>query len=185
MFKKRHLGFVLANLIALFILQPGAVGIAGFDAPYGFIKDLTTWLSAYIGVSFVFIMYLAYKIEKFGTKFVAAYGALVVILTWSVYSIQFELFKEHVLFEMPFENFLIASLITAFMTVISFPFAIFYIFDVYSTASYMAIMNIAILILIVLLFLKSELKKRWKTYVRWSRKDLNRGGGVIIAGVLS
>lgn len=71
--KREQLKFLLINLLALAVLQPGAVAFANFDAPYGFLKDLSAWLEAYIGVMPLIVIYAVWDREKLGKKVIGGY----------------------------------------------------------------------------------------------------------------
>ena len=66
--KREQLKFLLVNLLTLAVLQPGAVAFANFDAPYGFLKDLSAWLEAYVGTIPLVLIYAFWDREKLGKK---------------------------------------------------------------------------------------------------------------------
>lgn len=62
------------------ITQPGAIAFANFDAPYGFYKDLSAWLSAYLGGALILMGYGILKRKELGTKFLSIYGLHYMVL---------------------------------------------------------------------------------------------------------
>ncbi|WP_052315866.1 hypothetical protein [Thermococcus sp. PK] len=68
------------SLAVLMITQPGAIAFANFDAPYGFYKDLSAWLSSYLGGALILMGYGILKRKELGTKFLSLYGLHYVVL---------------------------------------------------------------------------------------------------------
>ena len=91
--KRENKIFILINLALLFVTQPGAIVWANFDAPYGFMKDLTSWLGSFIGLSPFALAYLVYKREYFGKKAIYAYAAFILILAYIIYAVQQPLYQ--------------------------------------------------------------------------------------------
>lgn len=85
--------FILLNLIILFITQPGSLALASWDAPYGFMRDLTTWISSFVGLSPITLIYLILKRDSIGKKAIPAYIAFILILAYVTYSLQIPLFE--------------------------------------------------------------------------------------------
>ena len=85
--KREQLKFLLINLLALAVLQPGAVAFANFDSPYGFLKDLSAWLEAYVGTIPLVLIYAFWNREKLGKKVIAGYlifAALLVAFSYHI-----------------------------------------------------------------------------------------------------
>ncbi|HIH71791.1 MAG TPA: hypothetical protein HA300_00200 [Thermococcaceae archaeon] len=74
------LRFLFFTLAMLMITQPGAIAFANFDAPYGFYKDLSAWLSAYLGGAVILMLYALLKRKELGTKFLSIYGLHYMVL---------------------------------------------------------------------------------------------------------
>ncbi len=85
--KREQLKFLLVNLLTLAVLQPGAVAFANFDAPYGFLKDLSAWLEAYVGTIPLVLIYAFWDREKLGKKVIGGYlifAALLVAFSYYI-----------------------------------------------------------------------------------------------------
>jgi hypothetical protein len=158
--KKQYvLKFVLLNLVLLFIVQPGSIGYANFDAPYGFMVDLTAWLSSFVGVSPVAFMYLYRKRAMIDGRMFYAYGAFITGLALLTYYVQQPLFEG---FRSPgytpgFPLFLLGSLLGAVLSLGLLPFSILKLNQIYLGYGYdlpLGIANLVILTLIIALSLK-------------------------------
>ncbi len=75
-------GFWLLVVLAFVLTQPGAIAFANWDAPYGFYKDLSVWLSSSAGGLLLVIAYGLYewKREKLGYANIIL-AAVIVVLT--------------------------------------------------------------------------------------------------------
>ncbi len=115
--EKEQLKFLLINLLALAVLQPGAVAFANFDAPYGFLKDLSAWLQAYIGAVPFILIYTFWNREKLGKKVIGDYLIFAALLMSFSYYIS-KLVVADINPNFSFEDFLIlcpVSMVLALM----------------------------------------------------------------------
>lgn len=148
--------FILLNLILLFITQPGSIGFANFDAPYGFMVDFTTWISSFVGLSPVALFYLFIKRNVIDKKAIPIYLLFILTLAYVTYTLNEPLYEG---FKSPdyylsFPNFLLVCLISAFLSLVMFPTAIIFLNDIYLTYDYdisLGIINLLIFLLIILL----------------------------------
>lgn len=77
----KTLEFWLLTLLSFVLTMPGAVAFANWDAPYGFHKDLATWMSCASAALLLVLIYGAYEWKNGRLSF----GILVpVILAWFI-----------------------------------------------------------------------------------------------------
>ena len=60
--------FCLVLCVLLFITMPGSLVLAGFDPPYGLMAGITTWISAFVGLSPVALLYLLVRWDVLGRR---------------------------------------------------------------------------------------------------------------------
>ena len=92
MLGKECRNIVLATLILLAVVQPGAIGVATWDAPYNLARSLSTWGEAFLGGS---PLLLAYALARyFRTKerkvLICTGGVLVFVVVVAVLSLHFD-----------------------------------------------------------------------------------------------
>ncbi len=159
--RREILKFILLNLVLLFITQPGSIAYANFNAPYGFMVDLTTWISSFIGLSLIAILYLH---DRFGRKWALRYSLLILSLAYVVHLVQepyFEPFRAPG-YHLIFPGFLILSLLGALISLVLLPISIFQIKHLYLDYGYdlpLGVANLAILCLIIILSAVLYLRK--------------------------
>ncbi len=118
--------FLLINLLLLFLTQPGALVLAGFDPPFGLTVNATMWMAAFVGASPLAVLYLLIKSESLGKRFLpatAAYIALVLAVAYASYLLQQPLFEGFRApgYEQTFPIFLAVSVLTAIISLALFP----------------------------------------------------------------
>ena len=131
--------FLLLNLILLLITQPGSIAFANFDAPYGFVVDLTTWISSFIGLSPVALGYLLAR----NKKAFPAYLAFIMVLSAVTYVTGF--------WHTNFPFFLIDCFVGALLSLVILPVAVLHLREVYRYSPLLGRINLIILLLVVLL----------------------------------
>ncbi|MCX9011461.1 MAG: hypothetical protein OIN66_10105 [Candidatus Methanoperedens sp.] len=149
--------FILLNLVILFIVQPGSIILANFDAPYGFMRDLTTWLSSYVGLSPVALIYLVKKRESIRKEAIPVYIIFILVLAYVIYTVQQPLFEG---FRSPdykpnFFVFLAVYVLSAFISIMLLPVAIVHLDEVYLGYGYdlpLGLANLVIFVLITVLY---------------------------------
>jgi|Deesub1362B_J571_1020462.scaffolds.fasta_scaffold19030_2 hypothetical protein len=157
--KRENKIFILINLALLFITQPGAIVWANFDAPYGFMKDLTSWLGSFIGLSPFALAYQVYKREYFGKKAIYAYAAFILILAYVIYAVQQPLYEG---FRAPgykpaFPAFLAVCFLGGVLSLMLLPIALISVREVYLGYGYdipLGVVEVVILLLILFLLWK-------------------------------
>lgn len=150
--------FILGNLILLLVTQPGAIVWANWDAPYGFMRDLTTWISSFVGLSPVLLAYLILRRSLFGKKVIFAYIAVILTLAYAAYSLQQPLFEgfRSPTYEPNFLTFLGVGVIGGVLSIMLLPLALLHIDRVYLGYGYdlsLGLVNLTILLIIILLLL--------------------------------
>lgn len=151
MVKREYLEFVLLNLTLLFLVQPGSIAFANFDAPYGFMRDITTWLSSYVGLSPVAFAYLYWKRKEMGGKAIPLYVASVLGLAYITYAVQQAHFEA---LRPGFHYFLLASFLGAVLSLMLLPMTLLNLREMYLNYGYdipLGVANLVILFLIVAL----------------------------------
>lgn len=117
--------FILGNLILFLVTQPGAIVWANWDAPYGVMRDLTTWISSFVGLSPVLLAYLILRRSLFGKKVIFAYIAVILTLAYAAYSLQQPLFEgfRSPTYEPNFLTFLGVGVIGGVLSIMLLPLA--------------------------------------------------------------
>jgi hypothetical protein len=118
--------FLLINLSLLFLTQPGALVLAGFDPPYGLTVNVTVWMAAFVGASPLAVLYLLIKSESLGRRFLpvtAGYIVLVLAVAYAAHVLQQPLFEgfRAAGYEQTFPIFLAASVLTTIISLTLFP----------------------------------------------------------------
>ncbi|WP_175059805.1 hypothetical protein [Thermococcus sp. 2319x1] len=90
---RNGLRFLFFTLAILMMTQPGAIAFANFDAPYGFYKDLSAWLSAYLGGAVILMLYALLKRKELGIKLLSLYGLHYAVLFIVVYFLKLKAIK--------------------------------------------------------------------------------------------
>ncbi|NJE26569.1 hypothetical protein E3E22_08065 [Thermococcus sp. MV5] len=85
--ERKELRFVFFTLAILMVTQPGAVAFANFDAPYGFYKDLSTWILSYLGGAVLLFVYGVITRGEISGKFLRFYGMHILVTLFLTYSI--------------------------------------------------------------------------------------------------
>ncbi|KPU62823.1 hypothetical protein EP1X_07185 [Thermococcus sp. EP1] len=85
--ERKELRLVFFTLAILMMTQPGAIAFANFDAPYGFYKDLTTWILSYLGGTILLFVYGVMTRGEISGKFLGFYGMHILVTLLLTYSI--------------------------------------------------------------------------------------------------
>jgi uncharacterized membrane protein YozB (DUF420 family) len=163
--KREHMEFILLNLVLLFITQPGSITFANFDAPYGFLKDFTTWMSSFIGLSLIPLSYLILKRNSIDRKVIPIYAAFILIMAFMTYYIEQLLFEG---FRSPnylptFLTFLFTCFLRAFLSLLILPIAITNLGKTYLSYDYdipLGLANLVILLIIISLSYNLYIRKK-------------------------
>ncbi len=129
---------ILLNLILLFITQLGSIVLANFDAPYGFLRDLTTWISSFIGLSPIILGYLVLRKNYIDKKVIFAYIIFLFTLAFLTYHAERSLFQgfRSPKYKPTFLNFLFGCILSAVISLVTLPTAIINLKEVYLTYTY-------------------------------------------------
>ncbi len=153
---KIYLKFALLNLFMLLITQPGSIAFANFDAPYGFLKDFTTWIMSFIGLSPLSLLYLILKRDQINRKIILGYVIFILATAFVVYRIQQLLFEgfRSPSYQLSFPLFLFACFLSALLSLMILPAAVTNLSEIYLRYDYdkpLGIIEILILILIIMI----------------------------------
>ena len=118
--------FCLVVCVLLFITMPGSLVLAGFDPPYGLMAGATTWISAFVGLSPVALLYLLIRWDALGRLAVpvtVAFTASVLVIAYGTWSLAQPL---HANFAAPgyspsFPAFCLVSVLSAGISLMLFP----------------------------------------------------------------
>jgi hypothetical protein len=123
--RREHKEFLLLNLVLLLLVLPGSMAVASFDAPYGFTRDLTTWLCSYVGFSPIVFGYLVWKRESLGLKTVPLFAGSILALAYITHLVQQPLFEGYRAsgYNPGFGTYLVGCLLTAGLSLLIIPFA--------------------------------------------------------------
>ncbi|USH00073.1 hypothetical protein K1720_00875 [Thermococcus argininiproducens] len=83
--ERKELRLVFFTLAILMATQPGAIAFANFDAPYGFYKDLSTWILSYLGGAVLLFVYGVITRGGISGKFLGFYGMHILVLLLITY----------------------------------------------------------------------------------------------------
>ena len=147
------LELLLLCLGVLVLVQPGAVAFANFDAPYGFVVDLSAWLSAFIGASPVVFGYLAWRRRGFGLRGIVAFSASILALAVLAYAVQLHCYAGFRApgYRQPIHLLPAYFILSTALALIILPKALFHLPQVYSYDPAMAVINLALIGLTILL----------------------------------
>lgn len=145
------LAMLCLGLLAL--VQPGAIVFANFDAPYGFMVDLASWLSAFVGASPIIFGYLVWRRRVFGLRGIAAFAALILALAFLVYVIQERYYADFRApgYHPPAHLLLAFFILSAVLALTILPMALLHLHQVYSYDPAMGAINLAVVGLTMLL----------------------------------
>ncbi|KQC06712.1 MAG: hypothetical protein APR55_04725 [Methanolinea sp. SDB] len=109
--------------------MPGSLVLAGFDPPYGLMAGITTWISAFVGLSPVALLYLLIRWDALGRLAVpvtVACAVSVLVIAYGTWSLAQPL---HANFAAPgyvqsFPAFCFVSVLSAGMSLMLFPIGI-------------------------------------------------------------
>jgi len=146
---------------------------ANFDGPYGFMKDFTTWISSFIGLSPLALIYLILKRDAVGKKAIPVYVMFILIISFGAYTLAYHFIGSFTYsgYLINFPMFFLASIFSAILSIFILPTAILHLGEVYLRYDYdfpLFVMELVILLFIILL--------SYTHYIRKLKKCKNRRG---------
>jgi hypothetical protein len=121
--------FCLVLCVLLFMTMPGSLVLSGFDQPYGIVAGITTWMSAFVGLSPVALLYLLLRWDSLGRKAIpvtVAFAVSVFFLAFATHSLAQPAYGEYAAggYVQSFPAFCIASVLSASLALMLFPVGI-------------------------------------------------------------
>ncbi|NJE07600.1 hypothetical protein E3E31_03520 [Thermococcus sp. M39] len=161
--KREQLKFILLNLALLAFLQPGSIAFANFDAPYGFLKDLSAWLEAYVGAMPLVLIYAFWNREKLGKKLITGYLVFAALLISFAYHIS-KLAFAGVNSNFSFTDFLILCPISTLLALMFLIPSLMYIYRLYYSYDWPLVI-VEILVALATFLVYTKLREEVKSYL--------------------
>jgi len=129
------LRFLLLVLLVPIVTFPGSITFANWDAPYGFYKDLSTWLGSTAGGWLVLLVYEAWHLrkERARAQHLLALALLIVLTAIAGYRAELALHGENGFGSGSLLNYVVGGLIGFVLSLMLLPLSLPYVItgDVY------------------------------------------------------